>query len=56
MTECARKLAERAEAEPDLDDHLSDVIEDLLEQSEKLEKYASIRSDQLARHKERKKI
>ena len=56
LTECAQKLAERAETEPDLDDHLLDVMEDLLEQSKKLEKYASIRLDQLARHKKRRKI
>ena len=55
MTECAKKLAEKAKAEPDIDEHLLDVIDDLLEQSQKLEKYASIRLDQLACHKEKKK-
>ena len=55
MTECARKLAERANTEPDIDDHLLYVIKDLLEQSQKLEKYTCIRLDQLARHKEKEK-
>ena len=55
MTECARKLAERAKTEPDINEHLLDVIKDLLEQSQKLEKYTSILLDQLARHKEKKK-
>ena len=53
MTECARKLAEKAETELDIDDHLLDVTEDLLEQSQKLEKYAFIGLDKLARHKEK---
>ena len=41
-----KKLAEKAEAEPDIDEHLLDVIDDILEQSQKLEKYASICLDQ----------
>ena len=53
MTECARKLAEKAETELDIDDHLLDVTEDLLEQSQKLENYAFIGLDKLARHKEK---
>ena len=46
---------ERADTEPDIEDHLLEVIEDLLEQSQKLEMYACIHLDQLAHHKEKEK-
>ena len=49
MTEYAKY---KVKIEPDINDHLLEVIKDILEQSEKLESYAGIRLDQLSRLKE----
>ena len=49
MTEYAK---DKVKIEPDINDHLLEVIKDILEQSEKLESYAGIRLDQLSRLKE----
>ena len=55
MTESARKLLEKVENEPDIDDQLLKVIEDFLKQSEKLESYAGIRLVSCLPVKKRKK-
>ena len=48
MTDCAKKLSDKVDLEPEVEAHLLVVIEEVLDQSKNLASYASIRLDKLS--------
>ena len=49
MTDCAKKLSDKVDLEPEIEAHLLVVIEEALDQSENFASYASMRLDKLSR-------
>ena len=49
MTDCAKKLLDKLDLEPEVEAHLLVVIEEALDKSENLASYASMRLDELSR-------
>ena len=48
MTDCAKKLSDKVDLEPEIEAHLLVVIEEALDQSETFASYASMRLDKLS--------